>query len=373
MKAYMNKKIIYIVKSDLAYYPPCMSQICMLDDLGVDIEVWFGSSKYTAVDILGNRGIPYVELVDPRGKLPGKLDKLNNWASFRKAVKNRLKTVDRPDTILWFGTAETAMPMVGALTGWTYVASALELNDDNETKKKLMGRICREATAVTACEETRSYIMRSWWGLERLPYVFPNKPYGMELRRELPLTCDETRRIAEDMKGKKFVIYQGILHEETYVAEIAKALKELGGEYPLVLMGIDNSDMAPRIKAVYENTYYYPSIPAPKHLEVTSRAYIGVVFYKADILNEAFCAPNKIYEYSSFGLPMLANDIPGLTNTVGNAGCAECVPLEKDSIIEAIKRIDADYSRYSNAADKFFASTDNTIELKRLLRDIGVL
>lgn len=369
----MSKKVIYIVKSDLAYYPPCVSQICMLNDMGVDVEVWFGSSKKTAIDILETRGIPYAELTDPRGKMPGKLDKLNNWVAFRRAVKARLRTIDPASCVLWFGTGETSMPMVGALGGFSYVANALELHDDNETKKRLIGSVCKGAVAVTACERTRAYIMRSWWGLPRLPYVFPNKPYGMELRREMPLTCDETRRIVDDMAGREFFIYQGILHEEAYVAEIAKALKAEGGEHPLVLMGIDKHGMAPRIKEIYDNTYYYPSIPAPKHLEVTSRAYVGIVFYKADILNEAFCAPNKIYEYSSFGLPMLANDIPGLENTVGTAGCAECVPLRKGEIVHAVERIEAGYDGYVDAAKRFFDATDNTVEMRRLLDETGIL
>lgn len=368
----MNKKIIYIVKSDLAYYPPCMSHICMLDDLGVDVEVWFGSSKQTAIDILEERNIPYSELVDPRGKLPGKFDKLNNWFSFRRSVKSKLKTVDPDSALLWFGTAETSMPMVGALEGYRYIATALELNDDNRTKRRLMGRVCKGAVAVTACEETRAYIMRSWWQLPHLPYVFPNKPYGWELHKNLPLTCDETKRVIADMNGRDFIIYQGILHEEPYVAEIAKALKAMDGKYPLVLMGIDNAGMAPRIKSIYENTYYYESIPAPKHLEVTSRAHIGVVFYKADILNEAFCAPNKIYEYSSFGMPMLANNIPGLTNTVGAAGCAECVPLTAEQVVAAIKRIDANYESYSSAAQRFFNATDNMKTMSELLLDLGI-
>ena len=40
----MFRKVIYIVKSNLHYYPPCMAQIQMLDDLGIETEVWYGSS-----------------------------------------------------------------------------------------------------------------------------------------------------------------------------------------------------------------------------------------------------------------------------------------------------------------------------------------
>lgn len=37
------KKVIYIVKSELHIYPPCIAQIRMLKKNGVDVEVWYGS------------------------------------------------------------------------------------------------------------------------------------------------------------------------------------------------------------------------------------------------------------------------------------------------------------------------------------------
>lgn len=369
----MTRRIIYIVKSDLNYYPPCLSQIRMIHDLGVPIEVWFGSSKETAKQILASDGIPFRELVDPRGRLPEKLDVAVNWLSFRRALEKQLANEPRGKLLLWFGTAESVMPMVGALKGYEYVVSALELYDDDPVKRALLGSACKGAVATTACEISRAYIMRQWWSLGRLPYVFPNKPYGMELRRELPLTCDETKRIVDEVGDEDFVIYQGILQNEDSVKEIAQALKALECGYPLVMMGIDRNGMAPRIKETYSKTLYYPSIPAPRHLEVTSRAHIGVVFYDGANLNKAFCAPNKIYEYSSFGMPMLANCVPGLVNTVGAFGCAECVDLNASDIAAAIARIDSDYSTYSANAARFFEHTDNVSTMRTMLTGLEVL
>mgnify|MGYP000066705920 CR=1 FL=1 len=87
----MFKRIIYIVKFGLSVLSPCMSQIRMIKDLGVQIEVWFGSSKDTAKEILKGEGIPFTELVDSHLSVGGKLDTLNNWTHFRKAVLTRLK------------------------------------------------------------------------------------------------------------------------------------------------------------------------------------------------------------------------------------------------------------------------------------------
>ena len=135
-------------------------------------------------------------------------------------------------------------------------------------------------------------------------------------------------------------------------------------------MGIDKYHSVDKIKEIYDKVEYVSYIPAPYHLEITSYAHIGIVFYRDDCLNKVFCAPNKIYEYSGFGIPMLANNIPGLKNTVGNAGAAECIDMKKDNIIKSIKKIEADYATYSANAKKFFAGTDNFETMKEMMERI---
>ena len=96
----------------------------------------------------------------------GKLDVVYNWASFRRAVLRELKRECREDVLLWFGSGETAMPMIGALHGWRYVVSALELYDDVPVKRQLLGKIAKGATAVTACQLTRAYLTAPMVGFE---------------------------------------------------------------------------------------------------------------------------------------------------------------------------------------------------------------
>lgn len=368
----MFNKVIYIVKSNLGYYPPCMAQIQEMADLGVDVEAWYGSCDQVAVDILDRRGIPCRELVDPRGKMPGKLDIVNNWLSFRRALEAALKGIDRESTLLWFGNAETSMPMAHALGGYHYVSSVLELYDDHLAKLRLLGPVCQGAEAVTACELTRAYIMRYWWHLGKLPTVFPNKPYGTDWHRDMPLTTEATRRIASELESKRYIIFQGIFQKYEYLAALAGALNDMGSDLWLVLMGIDNDGIGPRVKALYPRTLVFGSVPAPTHLEITSRAWAGLVYYDDFILNKAFCAPNKIFEYAAFGLPMLANRIPGLTGTVGAAGAAECVDFEPASLEAAIGRIEDGYETYSRRARAFFDSVDNETTMRKLLGRLGV-
>ena len=116
---------------------------------------------------------------------------------------------------------------------------------------------------------------------------------------------------------------------------------------------------------------FFESIPAPKHLEVTSHAHIGIVFYDGMTLNKAFCAPNKIYEYSYFGLPCLSNRIPGLVNTVEAFRFGRCIDMKKEEIISAINDIEDNYEEYSLNGKVFYNATDNIAVMRKLLTDIG--
>lgn len=365
-----KNKIVYIVKTKMHYYPPCISQIRMIKDLGFDIEVLYGTSNDSALKLLEKEGIKCIKVGNIEEENLTIIKKIVSWYKFRVALSKKIKEYNN-NTIFWFGTAETVLPMKGKLKNRKYVVSLLELLDDDLKKVKMLKGIVKKALAVTVCEETRGYIMQYWWKLEKLPFVFPNKPYNQITDKNHTPSIEETKAVVNQIKDKKVILYQGIIQNTDELAEIAKALKTMKSNYTLLLMGIDKYNSVNEIKKIYDNTIYISYIPAPYHLEITSYANIGITFYRGDSLNKAFCAPNKIYEYTGFGIPILANEIPGLKNTVGAAGAAECVQMSEQNIIKAIKKIENNYEEYSKNAKKFFSSTDNVKTMSELLEYIG--
>ena len=371
----MYNKVIYIVKTDLHYYPPCMAQIRMLKKTGVNIEVWFASSNQSAVDILEKEDIKYACLGEsPR--IATKAGKVKNWVEFRKKVSNQIAKYDQVEldsTLFWTGTAESAIPLLGVIDKHNYILTMLELLDDssNKGKLKLFGKLAKKAKSVVVCEETRAYLVRYWFGLNRLPYIMPNKPYGLRAIRRTEPTCEQTRKAIEQIQDKKFIIYQGIFQNVDYMTELAKALKEINSVYYLVIMGFDlyKTNMYQKIHSIYDKVIQLDSLPAPLHLEVTSYADIGLVFYEGDTLNRAYCAPNKIYEYSAFGIPSLGNKIPGLENTIGKARAGICGEFKKDKLAEAIKDITKNYTMYEDNSLKFYEETDNQAIIDEIIRD----
>ena len=119
--------------------------------------------------------------------------------------------------------------------------------------------------------------------------------------------------------------------------------------------------------------YHIPFVVPPYHLEVTSNAYIGVLTYtpiKNDysILNTLYCAPNKIWEYSMFSIPMISNDLPALKELFMSIQCGVCFDkFTKEQIKDAIVRIDSNYSDFSNESKRLFESVDINNRIQHII------
>lgn len=369
----MYKTVYYFVKSDLHYYPPCVTQIRMLKNAGVNVVAVYGSSKGVIVDILKKENIETVELIDTRGKYKGKTDKIYSWWTYRRAALKFLKNIDRKSSLLWFGNVESYLPLYGGLGKYNTAISFLELLDITSIKSKFTGKIIKKNKFITACEETRAYVMRDNWKLDKMPYILPNKPYEVAIKKNAVPSIKETKEFFDKMGDAKYIIWQGAVFPKTeLLSTLAIALREKFPDYYFVIMGLDRRNDIPQLKKLNPNLIHVPYIPAPSHLEITSHAYIAALFYDPNNLNRAFCAPNKIYEYSSFGLPMISNAIPGLRNTIGTAHAGVCVDITKENVIAAIEYINSHYEEMQEAAFKFYESTDNFKTIKRIITENNI-
>ena len=120
------------------------------------------------------------------------------------------------------------------------------------------------------------------------------------------------------------------------------------------------NEIVDKYKNITSKLVYIGNIPAPSHLIFTSMAHVGILSYNDDSLNNLYCAPNKIFEYSYYGLPMLGNDIPGLRYSVEAYGAGKLVNFDDVlGIKETIEDIDASYIDYVKGAKRLFDSVDN--------------
>lgn len=360
-------KIFYFIRNSLHMYPPCLSQILYLNDLGQEVIVCFGDCDSSVKAILDERGIEYIDFNIQRGKNKY-IGKIQSFYLYKKNVRKIIDLRFNQQDILWFGTADSVFFLEKYLQSKKYVLSILELYDDNNFYRKQISKYITKAEIVISCEETRSRIMKSWWGLKDSPVVIPNKPYEHPRQRNIKGSTKETQELIERIKDKKIILYQGIISVDRDLKKLAQTLRKMKSEYYLVLMGKEFFDSVSEIKKIYNNTIYLGFVPAPLHLEITSYANIGIANYDDSSLNNLFCAPNKIYEYSGFKIPTLGSDVIGLTDTVGKYEAGVCCDFKDvESLEKGLKKIIESESFYANNAEIFFDSTNNLIKMKKII------
>ncbi len=228
-------------------------------------------------------------------------------------------------------------------------------------------RLGNSALAVVVPENNRAYITQVWWKLAKKPFVLPNKPY---IRTEVLNKYDlpqKTKETLISLSSKKIVVYSGIMHKERPIEPFIQAVEELDGFVFLILC-----DSKWNLNKEYKKLYYVDFITPPYHLEVIKNSYIGVVAYIPGVslsspLNTLFCAPNKIYEYGMFGIPILSNDLPALNQMYKVFKCGVAADISNvKNIKEAILEIDSKYDMYSNNAKQM----NDDIDIANIVNNI---
>ena len=230
----------------------------------------------------------------------------------------------------------------------------------------------KKAYKVVVPEYNRAHIQKTWWDLEKVPSVLPNKM----TMPEIDAVPEDIQKIILEIKNekRKILLYQGVFLSDRDLDLYAQTAEKLKDEYCLYIMGRDMPyrrelcDKYPHIK-------YIPFIKPPFHLLVTQLAYVGLLPYKAaksqhySILNALYCAPNKIYEYAACGLPMIGSDVPGLTYpfSVNDIGYI-CKEKKVEEVIKIIRLIENRYDELVSNCLKFYDKTDMDNIVEEILR-----
>lgn len=362
-------RFIVVKMGEILKCPPALSVIQCLNDLGHSVVVctiaednlqhYFGNIENVKFEFVG----------DSYNNKSNKVLKLARMFSIRKQLWEKIDAYYDDETVIWV-ISEVAVKHLGPkLLKRRYILHMLELLEGmyyisgNPILKLDHEAYAKNALALVEAEYNRAHITKAWWGLDKLPFVMPNKPYvAINIKRNAEITSSEKLRdLMKSLEGRKIILYQGNISKERPLDKFIKAVGELGNEYAFVMM-LNGENPYPDLHT--DNSYFVPFVPPPYHLEVTSRAFIGILSYvpiknSYSILNTLYCAPNKIWEYSKFGVPMISNDLPALSYQYAVHKNGLCVDInDVESIKRGVLEIDRNYDEYSRNSLKFFESVD---------------
>jgi len=361
-----NAKIVLICKAPLNQFTPGLSLAHILANLVSNLTLITTSCKDPLKAELSKMGVKIIDLSKDTSRSTF-FSRFKVWINFRKMAWNYLKGLGQ-NVLLWILNGDTTLALGRGISKFRYILQLSELYDSLPHYRKLLGFYASNASVVVVPDFCRAAILRCWYNLDKTPIVLPNKPSYHPRRRNLPITDQvASNTLSKIGSGKKIVIYQGNISPLRDIRPVAEAISRMGKQWQLVLMGENQSNFVEEVRKVNPKALYIPKIQSPHHLEVTSHAYIGVVVYGFDMLNAIFCAPNKIWEYSGFGIPMICLDIPCLRYTVGYAQAGLCSEMSDISnIVKCLEIIDNDYDFYQQNALRFFDSVDS----KSIVSDI---
>ena len=355
-------KIIVINREPLEHIPPLVSAIIIMRDLGYDVEVISRNVSQKNRELLEGKKVKITEI--PYEISKNILIRMRNVLSYRRRLKSYLSK--NKFDMLWIEGAGTFRTTIGIVDKYPFIMQISELFETDRSVEKAISTVIHKAKVVVMPEYNRAVLYQVKYGIDR-PIVLPNKPY-------FSLSSDDMKKLErkysmelESFTNKKVILYQGGISKERDLTPFIKAINSLSEDYLLVLLGKDDG-MVKQYKSLSDKVVHIDYIPMPEYLVFTSKAYIGIVSYDPLSLNCEYCAPNKIYEYGMFGLPIIGNDLPGLRYTIGLNKAGIIVDINsEDSILRAIKEIENNYDDFSSNAKIMYDKTDNVNNMYQII------
>ena len=384
----MKNKVFVIMKEDIINYPPAITVIKTLVDLGYQVFHIGNYSDIEQKNDLKNKGVHFIE-TEPYNGLKNLVSKYIQQYKFRKIVNHTLNEYNaNKKDFVWLLNAETIVLLSNLTKNYKTIFHYFEFTTPYVNwKYRLVNpyfnpyKANRETYRIIQCEYNRAHIFKAFLHLNELPIIMPNKPYegksdNLIIPIDIMVVIDNLKK---KIDNRKVILYQGVFQgKDRRLNEFLEATYQLSSDYVFVAMGSD-SPAYRELKEKYESDciIFVPFIRPPYHLEITKLATLGILSYVANedtvagVINPIYCAPNKIFEYSKFGKPMLANDLPGLSTIFRIYDCGETIdyPITSQKVAKTIFKITEKYQRYSEGALNFYNSVDIKKCVEQILSD----
>ena len=203
--------IVVVIKDRLENMPPILSAIKLIDELGHKVSVINENVPDFWQEYYNSHGLNYYVTSSTIGRNASRLEKIKSYFTFRKEARQIISKICRDDNeaLLWIEGPQTIVSLgTGFIKKYRYSLMIEELHDTSKLHMKAIGDVIHEAKAIFMPEYNRSILYKVWFGLDRHPYVLPNKPYFLPEKKELEEAEKKYSKIFDDIKGKKIILYQ---------------------------------------------------------------------------------------------------------------------------------------------------------------------
>jgi len=180
--------------------------------------------------------------------------------------------------------------------------------------------------------------------------------YGQRYGREPVVVRNCASRLAADPEVRdlrvlaglpssaRVVLYQGGFSVGRGLEVCVASVAELPVDVHLVLLGFGplREELVEQADAlgVADRVHVLDAVPPEELASCTISATVGLMPYQPVSQNNFLALPNKIFEYTAAGVPIVVSDFPELRRVAVDAGCGDVYdPFDPGSLAAALRRV----------------------------------
>lgn len=174
----------------------------------------------------------------------------------------------------------------------------------------------------------------------------------------LPNSNNNINTIEKIYNNKITITHIGSFGKSHSLDNIIKVILNLPpSKFEFIFVGNITQEVDIRLRELKKsNVKIISQLKHSELLSIYALSDIGLILYDESSLNTKYCAPNKLFEYWSFGIPIIANKLPGLTSIINHPILGSLLDLSETQLV-----IDTIF-KYSSDLDK----------IKEQIRDIFI-
>jgi glycosyltransferase involved in cell wall biosynthesis len=210
--------------------------------------------------------------------------------------------------------------------------------------------LIRAADHVVTVSDSIAALLRDRYGIPR-PTVIMNVPSAGS--PATPQASSPLRSRLGIPPDRRVALYLGGIHEHRPLDHLVESAAHLGDEAMLVLMGPADPGYLAKLRTraselgVGDRIRFAGPVDLAEVLTWAAGADVGIVPFRGLSLNQRYSLPNKLFDYLSAGLPVVASELPDMARIVTEYGVGETFdPDDPTDLAAAIRRVLSDADRY---------------------------
>ncbi len=177
----------------------------------------------------------------------------------------------------------------------------------------------------------QAYHLKRVWIVENLP-----TQYSRRLER--------THRLHDKFlipKDDQIFLYQGQFGPGRGIEIMLSAFSRVSPDKHLLLLGFGElTELIIHYASRFANIHFHPAVSPEVLPSYTEEVDVGLCVIENVCLSYYHCLPNKLFEYVSCGVPVIASDFPEMSRFIRRFGCGWCIEPGEESLAELVQGLD---------------------------------